>query len=232
MLQLSPAEWSAVVLSLQVAGVAVAATLPLAIALSYCLSRWAFPGKTLVIVITHLPLVLPPVVTGYLLLLGFGARGPMGQWLADWVGLTFAFQWTGAALAAGVMAFPLVVRPIKLAFDAADPLLEEAARALGTSPLKTFFLVSLPLALPGILAGGILGFAKAMGEFGATITFVSNIPGETRTLSLALYTELQKVDGEAAVLRLALISVGISVVALGSSEVLARLVARRVRGRA
>ncbi|MDX5594836.1 molybdate ABC transporter permease subunit [Pseudovibrio sp. SPO723] len=229
---LSNAEWSALLLSLQVAGTAMAFGLPLAVFLAYALSRWNFTGKLILNVLIYLPLVLPPVVTGYVLLLGFGRNGPLGQFFSEWLGVGFAFQWTGAALAAGVMAFPLLLRPIKLAFDAADPLLEEAARSLGTSRLKTFAIVTLPLALPGILGGTILGFAKAMGEFGATITFVSNIPGETRTLSLALYTELQSVDGDAAVLRLAAISLLISFVALGLSELLARSIETRVRGRA
>src|SRR5690606_1958165 len=165
-------------------------------------ARARFPGKLLLDALVHLPLVLPPVVTGWLLLIAFGNNGPLGQWLAEWLGVTFMFRWTGAALAAAIMALPLMVRAMRLSIEAVDPRLEAAARTLGASPLRTFFTITLPLARPGLLAGAVLGFARSIGEFGATITFVSNIPGETRTIPLAIYGALQIPGNEAAVTRL------------------------------
>ncbi|MGL4280410.1 MAG: molybdate ABC transporter permease subunit, partial [Albidovulum sp.] len=193
---LTPDEWRAVALSLRVSLVAVAVSLPLGIFVAYALARWNFWGKQLLNGLVHLPLILPPVVTGYLLLLTFGRKGYVGAFLDDWFGLVFAFRWTGAALAAGVMAFPLMVRAIRLAIEAVDPKLEEAAGTLGASRPWAFLTVTLPLILPGIIAGTILAFAKAMGEFGATITFVSNIPGQTQTLPSAIYAFLQVPGGE------------------------------------
>ncbi|RAI04373.1 molybdate ABC transporter permease subunit [Acuticoccus sediminis] len=221
--------WSVVALSLKVALVATVASLPLALVVAVVLSRLRFPGHALLNVAVHLPLILPPVVTGYFLLVLFGRRGPIGAWLAD-IGIVFAFNWTGAALAAAVMAFPLMVRSIRLAVDAVDVRVEAASRNLGAGPAATFAFVTLPLIAPGILAGMVVAFAKALGEFGATITFVSNIPGETRTLPLAIYTELQVPGGEERALVLVAISVGISVVALLGSEILATRTARWVGG--
>ncbi len=227
---LGPAEWEVVRLSLKVSGVAVAATLPVAFALAWLLARGRFPGKLLLDGIVHLPLVLPPVVTGWLLLIAFGTHGPAGRLLAEWFGLTFMFRWTGAALAAAVMALPLMVRAIRLSLEAVDRRLEGAARTLGASPLRTFLTITLPLSLPGVLAGLVLGFARSIGEFGATITFVSNIPGETRTLPIAIYTALQLPGAEAQVTRLALISVALSLGALLISEGLARRIRRKGGG--
>jgi molybdate transport system permease protein len=227
---LSPEEWQAVALSLRVSTVAVLASLPLGVFIAYALARWRFPGHGLLNGIVHLPLVLPPVVTGYLLLLTFGRRGSVGQFLDQWFGIVFAFRWTGAALAAAVMAFPLMVRAIRLAIEAVDPGLERAAATLGASRGWVFATVTLPLILPGIVAGMVLAFAKAMGEFGATITFVSNIPGQTQTLPSAIYAFLQVPGGESSAARLVLISVCIAMVALFLSEWLARAVARRIRG--
>ncbi|NIY99332.1 molybdate ABC transporter permease subunit, partial [Salipiger sp. HF18] len=191
--------------------------------------RWEFPGKQILNGLVHLPLILPPVVTGYLLLLTFGTRGPIGSVLQD-IGIVFAFRWTGAALAAGIMAFPLMVRAIRLSIEAVDPKLEQAGATLGASPPWVFATVTLPLVLPGILAGAILAFAKAMGEFGATITFVSNIPGQTQTLPSAIYAFLQVPGGEASALRLVVVSVVIAMTALMLSEVLSRRIAKRVAG--
>lgn len=219
---LSLEEWEVVRLSLKVSGVAVVATLPIAFALAWLLARGRFPGKLLLDGIVHLPLVLPPVVTGWLLLIAFGAQGPAGRFLADWFGIGFVFHWTGAALAAAVMALPLMVRAIRLSIEAVDRRLEGAARTLGATPLHAFLTVTLPLSLPGVLAGAVLGFARSIGEFGATITFVSNIPGETRTLPLAIYSALQIPGSEALVTRLALISVALSLGAVILSEALAR----------
>ena len=227
MLDLGPEEWTAVRLSLQVAAWATLASLPPGILVAVALARWSFPGKQLLNGLVHLPLILPPVVTGYLLLLTFGTNAPVGAALKE-VGIVFAFRWTGAALAAAVMAFPLMVRAIRLSVEAIDPRLEEAAATLGASRGWVFLTVTLPLALPGILAGAVLAFAKAMGEFGATITFVSNIPGQTQTLPSAIYTFLQVPGGEDAALRLVLISGALAMGALLLSEVLARRVARRV----
>ncbi len=231
MFDLSPAEWTAILLSVRVAVVATLFSTPLGIALAWLLARRDFWGKAVLDALIHLPLVLPPVVTGYLLLLTFGRKGMIGAWLADNLGIVFAFRWTGAALACGVMSFPLLVRPIRLSIDAIDTRLEQAAGTLGASPWKVFFTVTLPLAAPGILAGMILGFAKALGEFGATITFVSNIPGETQTISSAIYALLQTPDGDLAALRLVIVSVIIAVIALVMSEVFARHATRRLHGR-
>ena len=218
---LSAAEIAIIALSLKVAVTAVAFSLPLGVAAAWLLARKRFPGRTLLSGLIHLPLVLPPVVTGYVLLALFGRNGPIGAWLEP-LGVVFAFDWTGAALAAGVMGFPLMVRSVRLAFDMADPGLERAAETLGASPLVRFATITLPLALPGVIAGAVLAFAKALGEFGATITFVSSIPGETRTLPLAIYGLTQVPGGEAAALRLVLISTAVSILALVVSEILAR----------
>jgi molybdate transport system permease protein len=203
-------------------------SLPLAIAVAWLLARRDFWGKELLNGLVHLSLILPPVVTGYILLILLGRRGPLGALLEDWFGIVVAFRWTGAVVAAMVMAFPVVVRPIRLSIEAIDRRLESAAGTLGASPFEVFLTVTLPLALPGIIAGGILGFAKGMGEFGATITFVSNIPGETRTLSLAIYSFTQTPGGELAALRLTLIAVVVSMAALLASELLGRMLARRI----
>jgi len=227
---ISPTEWTAVELSLRVAVVATLVATPLGIALAWALARHEFWGKSAVDAIVHLPLVLPPVVTGYLLLLTFGKRGLVGGWLYDHLGIVFAFRWTGAALACGVMSFPLLVRPIRLSIEAVDRRLEQAAGTLGASPLKVFATVTLPLALPGILAGMVLGFAKAIGEFGATITFVSNIPGETQTISSAIYSLIQTPDGDSAAGRLVLVSIVIAMSALIASEWFARRATKRLHG--
>jgi len=225
-MSLSPSEIGVILLSLRVAGTAVLFSLPLGIGVAWLLARRSFPGRALLSGLVHLPLVLPPVVTGYALLLLLGRNGPLGSWLEP-LGIRFAFSWTGAALAAGIMGFPLLVRSVRLAFDMADPGLERAAATLGASPFVTFVTVTLPLALPGVIAGTVLAFAKALGEFGATITFVSSIPGETRTLPLAIYGLTQIPGEEAAALRLVLISTAVSVLALVGSEVLARRIAGR-----
>ncbi|NBN65431.1 molybdate ABC transporter permease subunit [Microvirga tunisiensis] len=228
---LSAEEWQAVVLSLRVAFWATLVSLPLGIGVALALARGRFPGRQLLNGLVHLPLILPPVVTGYLLLLTFGRRAPLGSFLYDTFGVVFAFRWTGAALAAGVMAFPLMVRAIRLSIEAVDPKLEQAAATLGASRVWVFLTVTLPLILPGILAGSVLALAKAMGEFGATITFVSSIPGETQTMSLAVYTLLQVPGGDAAAFRLVLVSLVLSISALLLSEVVAQRVARRISGR-
>ena len=230
MLDISPAEWTAVLLSLKVGVVATLVATPLGIAIAWLLARCDFWGKSLVDALIYLPLVLPPVVTGYLLLLTFGRRGLIGGWLADHLGIVFAFRWTGAALACGIMSFPLLVRPIRLSIEAVDRRLEQAASTLGAAPWRVFWTVTLPLALPGVLAGMVLGFAKAIGEFGATITFVSNIPGETQTISAAIYTLTQVPDGDAAALRLVAISIVISMIALVASEWFARRATQRLHG--
>ena len=227
---LGPEEWQAVALSLKVSLWAIGASLPPATLAAYALARWRFPGKQLLNGLIHLPLILPPVVTGYLLLLSFGRRGPIGAALDHWFGLVFAFRWTGAALAAAIMAFPLMVRSIRLAIEAVDPKLEQAAATLGAPRLWVFATVTLPLILPGVISGAILGFAKAMGEFGATITFVSNIPGQTQTLPSAIYTFLQVPGGDAQALRLVAVSVAVAMTALVVSEIFARRAARRVAG--
>ncbi len=223
-------EWEILRLSLRVAFWSVLVSLPLAVAVAYALARSNFPGKTLFDATVHLPLVLPPVVVGYLLLLVFGRRGPVGAWLEEWFGIVFAFRWTGAALAAGIMGFPLVVRAVRLSFETIDRKLEAAASTLGAGRVGVFLTVTLPLALPGIITGVLLSFARSLGEFGATITFVSNIPGETRTLPLAIYTYTQTPAGDEAALRLSLIAVLLSLAALYVSEVLVRRAAKRVRG--
>ena len=225
---LTPEEWQAVALSLRVSLVATLLSLPFGIFVAYALARWRFPGHGLLNGLVPLPLVLPPVVTGYLLLLTFGRAGWIGGVLDDWFGLVFAFRWTGAALAAAIMAFPLMVRAIRLTIEAVDPKLEAAAGTLGASKPWVFATITLPLILPGILAGSVLAFAKAMGEFGATITFVSNIPGQTQTMPSAIYALLQAPGGEAAVGRLVVIAVVIAMGALLLSEWIARMVARRV----
>jgi molybdate transport system permease protein len=219
---LSPEEWGIVALSLKVGGVAVLVTLPLAFALAWLLARYRFPGRVVLDALVHLPLVLPPVVTGWLLLIAFGPFGPVGRWLESWFGVSLMFRWTGAALAAAIMALPLMVRAMRLSIEGIDRRLEGAARTLGAGRWHSFWTISLPLALPGVLAALVLGFARSIGEFGATITFVSNIPGETRTLPLAIYSALQVPDGEAMVTRLALLSVALSLGALVLSEWLAR----------
>ncbi len=227
---LGPEEWQAVALSLKVAFWATLLSLPLALLVSHALARWNFPGKQLLNALVHMPLFLPPVVTGYLLLITFGRRAPVGAWLEQTFGLVLAFRWTGAVLAAAIMGFPLMVRAIRLAIEAVDPKLEQAASTLGASRLWVFATVTLPLVLPGLIAGAVLGFAKAMGEFGATITFVANIPGQTQTLPSAVYSFLQVPGGESAALRLVAVSVAVAMAALIASEVLARRAARRVSG--
>jgi molybdate transport system permease protein len=223
---LSAEEWGIVLLSLKVGGVAVLAVLPLAFALAWLLARGRFPGKLLLDALVHLPLVVPPVVTGWMLLLAFAPAGPIGGLLERWFGVTVLFRWSGAAIAAGVMALPLMVRAIRLSLEAVDQRLEQAARSLGAGPVRTFATVTLPLALPGVLAGLVLGFARALGEFGATISFVSNVPGETETLPLAIYSALQVPGGEGQVLRLAAVSIAIAFVALLGSELVARRTGR------
>ncbi|WP_295526734.1 molybdate ABC transporter permease subunit [Novosphingobium sp. Chol11] len=219
---LSAEEWGVVALSVQVSLVAVAGGLPAAFGLAWLLARGRFPGKTLLDAAVHLPLVLPPVVIGWALLIAFGPDGPAGRVLADVFGITFLFRWTGAALAAAVMALPLMVRAMRLGLEAVDPRLEQAARTLGAGPWRTFREITLPLAWPGVLAGAVLGFARSLGEFGATITFVSNIPGETRTLPLLIYSALEMPGGEARVWRLAAVSIVLSLAALIASDLLTR----------
>ena len=223
---ISAEEISIILLSLKVAAASVLFSLPLALAVALVLARRQFAGKTLLDAAIHLPLVLPPVVIGYFLLLAFGRKGPLGIFFEQVFGLTFAFRWTGAALAAAIMGFPLMVRAIRLALEAIDPRLESAARTLGANRARVLLSVTLPLALPGIIAGVLLGFARSLGEFGATITFVSNIPGETQTLPLAIYNLTQSAGGDAAILKLCAISVALSLVALALSEWLTR----RTRG--
>ncbi|MDR4307052.1 molybdate ABC transporter permease subunit [Chelatococcus sambhunathii] len=229
-LGVEPEDLVAIRLSLLVASVATLASLPFAVLVALALARGKFWGKTLLDGLVHLPLVMPPVVTGYLLLIGFGRRGPIGQALEACCGLVFSFRWTGAALAAAVMGFPLMVRAIRLSLEAVDRRLEDAASTLGAGRLGVFFAVTLPLAVPGLLAGIVLAFAKALGEFGATITFVSNIPGETRTLPAAIYTLTQTPGGDDAALRLVLVSIALSLAALIASEILARRLAGRIDG--
>lgn len=228
---LGPQEWQAVALSLKVAFWATLASLPFGLGVALALARGNFPGRQVLNGLVHLPLILPPVVTGFLLLLTFGRRGPVGELLENWFGIILAFRWTGAALAAAIMAFPLMVRAMRLAIEAVDPKLEQAAATLGASKLRVFTTVTLPLILPGIIAGAVLAFAKAMGEFGATITFVSNIPGQTQTVPSAIYAFLQVPGGEDAAMRLVIVSVALAMGALALSEWLARRVARRIAGR-
>ncbi|MBD8653495.1 MULTISPECIES: molybdate ABC transporter permease subunit [Rhizobium/Agrobacterium group] len=227
-LVLSEEEWTAVRLSLRVSSVAVLVSLPLGILVAYVLARGKFWGKSILNGIVLLPLILPPVVTGFLLLIVFGRRGVVGSFLADYLGIVLSFRWTGAALACGVMGFPLMVRSIRLSIETVDRKLEEAAGTLGASPLWVFLTITLPLILPGIIAGMILAFAKAMGEFGATITFVSNIPGETQTLSAAIYTFTQVPGGDVGAMRLTIVAIAISFAALLASEFMAYLVGRKV----
>jgi len=228
MFTLTPLEVEALGLSLRVAAVAVAGSLPLALFVAWLLVRRRFPGILVLDGVVHLPLILPPVVVGYLLLVGFGTRGPVGGFLRDVFGITLVFTWKGAALAAAVMAFPLMVRAIRLSLEGVDRGLEAAARTLGAARLRVFVTITLPLTAPGLLAAVVLGFARALGEFGATITFVSNIPGETRTLPLALYTLTQSPGAEAGAARLAVISIVLALGALIGSELIARRVARRL----
>ena len=223
---MTPELWGIVWLSLKVGGVAVLGCLPVAFALAWLLARGRFPGKLLLDGLVHLPLVVPPVVTGWLLLLAFAPAGPIGGWLQDWFGVSVLFRWTGAAIASAVMALPLMVRAMRLSIEAVDRRLEQAAATLGAGRWRVFASVTLPLSLPGVLAGAVLGFARALGEFGATITFVSSVPGETQTLPLAIYAALQMPDGEAQVLRLAGISVLLSLAALLASELIARRAGR------
>ncbi|AOV96288.1 molybdate ABC transporter permease [Edwardsiella hoshinae] len=227
---LSPYEWEAVVLSLQVAGTAVFFSLPFGILTAWVLVRYRFPGKALLDSVIHLPLVLPPVVIGYLLLLAMGRKGVIGAWLYHWFGFSFSFSWHGAALASAVVAFPLMVRAIRLALSAVDPRLALAARTLGATPLRVFFTITLPLSFPGILAGTVLAFARSLGEFGATITFVSNIPGETRTIPLAMYTLIETPGAELEAARLCAIAIALSLLSLLLSEWLARWSQKRLGG--
>lgn len=228
---LSPAEWAALQLSLRVAFWATVISLPFGILVALTLARGEFWGKQLLNGLVHMPLILPPVATGYLLLILFGRRGPVGSMLDDYFGIVLAFRWTGAVLAAAVMAFPLMVRAIRLAIEAVDPKLEQAAATLGANRISTFVFVTLPLILPGVMAGAIIAFAKAMGEFGATITFVSNIPGETQTLPSAIYAFLQVPGGDASAMRLVAISLIVAVGALLVSEIVSTRVARRISDR-
>jgi molybdate transport system permease protein len=230
MFSLTPDEWIAIQLSLRIAIVATLAALPFGVAVAWLLARKEFWGKTLLDGVIHLPLVLPPVVTGYLLLISFGRRGPIGAFLYEHFGIVFSFRWTGAALACGIMGFPLLVRPIRLAIEAVDRRLEDAAATLGANRARVFLTVTLPLATPGLIAGLVLCFAKALGEFGATITFVSNIPGETQTISAAIYTFTQIPGGDAAAGRLVLVAIVISLAALVLSEWLARRAGMRFHG--
>jgi len=229
-LDLSPQEWTAVALSLRVAAISTVVALPFGIAVAMLLARGSFWGKSVLDAVVHLPLVLPPVVTGYLLLISLGRKAPLGAFLADHFGLVFSFRWTGAAVACGVMAFPLMVRAIRLSIEAIDRRLEEAAATLAANRIWIFVTVTLPLALPGIIAGMMLAFARALGEFGATITFVSNIPGETQTISAAIYTLIQVPGGDADALKLVLVSIAICFTALLASEWLARRATARLHG--
>ncbi|MFZ5778777.1 MAG: molybdate ABC transporter permease subunit [Pseudomonadota bacterium] len=224
---MTPEEWTAVRLSLLVATTATLGSLPAGVAVAWLLARKQFWGKGLLDTVVHLPLILPPVVTGYLLLISFGRRGPIGAFLAEQFDIVFSFRWTGAALACAIMGFPLMVRAVRLSIEAVDTRLESAAGTLGANPLWVFATVTLPLCLPGVIAGAILCFAKSMGEFGATITFVSNIPGETQTLPSLIYTLTQVPNGDAAALRLTLVSIAISMLALLASEFLARRIGVR-----
>jgi molybdate transport system permease protein len=227
---LTSAEWDALTLTLTVALRGVAFSLPLAIGVAWLLARGRFPGRVLLDGLVHLPLVLPPVVVGYVLLLGFGGQGPIGRWLMDTFGIRLAFSSAGASLATAVMAFPLMVRAVRLSIDAIDPGLDAAARTLGAGALDRFATVALPLMLPGIIAAGVIGLAAGFGEFGAVITFVSNIPGETQTLPLAIYSAIQQPDGDAAAARLVAISVTVALGGLLLAEALTRWATRRVRG--
>jgi len=222
MLSMSDTELGIIVLSLKVAFFSVVLSLPVAILVAHVLARFDFPGKTLLDAVIHLPLVLPPVVVGFALLLLFGKHGPIGAWLNEWFGIVVAFRWTGAALASAIMGFPLMVRAIRLSISSIDARLETVARTLGGSRIWVFLSITLPLALPGLITGVLLSFARSLGEFGATITFVSNIPGETETLPLAIYTFVQSPGGDAQATRLSLIAVVLSIAALITSEWLTR----------
>jgi molybdate transport system permease protein len=227
MFGLGPDDVGILLLSLRVALVSVVCSLPIAIVVAYGLARLQFPGKTLVDALVHLPLVLPPVVVGFALLVLFGKRGPIGSLLNDWFGITLAFRWTGAALASAIMGFPLMVRAIRLSIEAVDRRLEVAARTLGGTAVWVFATITLPLAVPGIITGTLLSFARGLGEFGATITFVSNIPGETQTLPLAIYTFTQVPGGESQAMRLSILAVVLSIAALATTEWLTRRASRR-----
>lgn len=227
---LSEYEWQAIILSLKVSTVAVIISLPFGIFMAWLLVRVRFPGKSLLDSIIHLPLVLPPVVVGYLLLISMGRRGFIGEWLYDWFDFSFTFSWRGAALASAVVAFPLMVRAIRLALEAVDQRMEQAARTLGASPLRVFFTITLPLSMPGIIAGIVLAFARSLGEFGATITFVSNIPGETRTIPLAMYTLIETPGAEMDAARLCVIAIILALVSLMASEWLTRWGRKRLGG--
>lgn len=229
---LSPGEAQALWLSLKTGVVGTALSLPPGIAVAWALARGRFPGKFALDGLVHMPLVLPPVVTGYLLLVLFGHNGPIGHFLETHLDFTLAFNWKGAALASAVMGFPLLVRAIRLAFETVDPKLEAAARTLGAGRMDVFATITLPLVMPGVIAGTLLGFARALGEFGATITFVANIPGETQTLPIALYSALQVPDGEINALRFVGLSILLAISALGASEYFARAQQRRIRGNA
>lgn len=226
---LTEAEWTALGLSVRVALLALAIILPPTLALGYALARYRFPGRDVIAALSLMPLVMPPVVTGYLLLLALGPTSPIGSWL-DAAGLPLAFRWTGAAVAAAVMALPLILRPIRLSFEAVDRRLVDASRTLGASRLRAFLTVTLPLATPGILAGAVLGFAKAFGEFGATITFAANIPGETRTLALAIHTALQTPQGESTAWRLTLVALVVSLLTVLAAEWITLRLSRLARG--
>ncbi|WP_337226008.1 molybdate ABC transporter permease subunit [Proteus terrae] len=227
---LSEYEWQAIILSLRVSTIAVIISLPFGIFMAWLLVRVRFPGKSLLDSIIHLPLVLPPVVVGYLLLISMGRRGFIGEWLYDWFGFSFTFSWRGAALASAVVAFPLMVRAIRLALEAVDQRMEQAARTLGASPIRVFFTITLPLSMPGIIAGIVLAFARSLGEFGATITFVSNIPGETRTIPLAMYTLIETPGAEMDAARLCVIAIILALVSLMASEWLTRWGRKRLGG--
>ncbi|PWC19146.1 molybdate ABC transporter permease subunit [Brenneria roseae subsp. roseae] len=229
-MMLSDYEWQAVELSLKVSVVAVVCSLPFGILTAWILVRCRFPGKSLLDSIIHLPLVLPPVVIGYLLLIGMGRRGVIGSWLYDWFGFSFSFSWRGAALASAIVAFPLMVRAIRLSLDAVDKHLEQAARTLGASPWRVFFTITLPLSFPGIVVGTVLAFARSLGEFGATITFVSNIPGETRTIPLAMYTLIETPGAETDAARLCVIAIVLSLMSLLVSEWLTTWSRKRLGG--
>ncbi|MBD2782605.1 molybdate ABC transporter permease subunit [Xenorhabdus szentirmaii] len=215
---LSEYEWQAIFLSLKISGIAVLCSLPFGILMAWMLARCQFFGKSLLDSLIHLPLVLPPVVVGYLLLVSMGRRGFIGEFLYGWFGISFSFNWTGAALASAIVAFPLMVRAIRLSLEAIDQRLEQAARTLGANSLKVFFTITLPLSLPGIIVGAVLAFARSLGEFGATITFVSNIPGETRTIPLAMYTLIEMPGAETAAARLCIIAIVLALISLMLSE--------------
>ncbi|WP_404422089.1 molybdate ABC transporter permease subunit [Thalassospira australica] len=229
MITLTPAEIEALLLSLRISGVAVICALPFAILAAVLLAQARFPGRILLDALVHLPLILPPVVMGYLLLISFGTRAPLGAWLLETFDIRLIFSWTGAALAAGIVSFPFQVRAIRLALENIDPGLYHAAETLGAGPVDRFFSLTLPLALPGIIAGAITAFAASLGEFGAIITFVSNVPGETRTLPLAIYTAIQTPGGELAAARLAAISIGLALIGLLLSEFAMRHIRKRAR---